>query len=56
MINKCKKKGCNNEALNGEKFCNFHQSKREDTKKIFIGGVSALATCVIAVVNKSNKK
>ncbi len=33
MTNNCKKKGCNNEALNGGKYCNYHQSKKEYTKK-----------------------
>ncbi len=57
MINNCKKKGCNNEALNGGKYCNYHQSKREDTKKMLIDGAVGLATFAIAIVlNKPTKK
>lgn len=50
MINKCKKKGCSNEALNGGKYCNYHQSKREDNKKKLISGAGVLATFVIGIV------
>ncbi|EIF2087509.1 hypothetical protein ACSXC4_13775 [Clostridium perfringens] len=56
MNNTCKKKGCNNEALNGSKYCNYHQSKREDTKKMIINGASALATFVIAIALKKPGK
>lgn len=57
MINNCKKKGCNNEALNGGKYCNYHQSKRENTKKMIIKGTSTLASVAIAIVfNKPIKK
>lgn len=57
MTNNCKKKGCNNEVSNGRKYCNYHQSKKEDTKKNIIGGASVLATSVIAIVfNKQLKK
>ncbi|WEV16005.1 hypothetical protein PL325_15585 [Clostridium perfringens D] len=56
MNNTCKKKGCNNEALNGSKYCNYHQSKREDTKKMIINGASALATFVIAIALKNQER
>ncbi|WP_283624195.1 hypothetical protein [Clostridium butyricum] len=56
MINNCKKKGCNNEALNGGKYCNYHQSKREETKKMIINGAGALATFAIAIVLKKPVK
>lgn len=56
MTNNCKKKGCNNEALNGGKYCNYHQSKREDTKKKLINGAGALATFAIAIVLKKPVK
>lgn len=50
MINNCKKKGCSNEALNGGKYCNYHQSKREDNKKLLITGASVLASFAINIV------
>ena len=57
MINNCKKKGCDNEALNGGKYCNYHQSKREDTKKMLIDGAVGLAAFTMAIVfNKPTKK
>lgn len=56
MINNCKKKGCNNEVSNGGKYCNYHQSKREDTKKMIINGAGALATFAIAIVLKKPVK
>lgn len=52
MINNCKKKGCNNEALNGGKYCNYHQSKREDIKKMLINGAGVLATFAITTISK----
>lgn len=56
MINNCKKKGCNNEALNGGKYCNYHQSKRENTKKMLIKGAGGLATFAMAIVAKQRNK
>lgn len=50
MINICKIKGCNNEALNGGKYCNYHQSKREDTKKLIVKGAGTVATIALAIV------
>lgn len=56
MINNCKKKGCNNESLNGGKYCNYHQSKKEDTKKMIINGASTLAGVAVAILFKKPVK
>lgn len=57
MINNCKEKGCSNEALNRGRYCNYHQSKRENNKKILTNGVGFLASLVITIVlNKRGKK
>ena len=56
MTNNCKKKGCKNEALNGDKYCNYHQSKKEDTKRMFINGASVLGSIALAAVLKKPVK
>lgn len=57
MTNNCKKKGCSNETLNGSKYCNYHQSKKESKNKIMVSGVSVLASCVgIIFTKKIGKK
>lgn len=48
----CKKKGCNNEVLNGNKYCNYHQSKKEEIKKTIVKSSGTIAAFTIAVALK----
>lgn len=50
MINKCKKKGCSNEAFNGGKYCNYHQSKKEGRNRAIGKGVMTVVGVVVTVV------
>lgn len=44
MGNKCKKEGCLNEALIGNKYCNYHEAKRQQKiKEIVKLGKEAIA-------------
>jgi|GEM_PF-3924136 len=36
-MTKCKKKNCSNQVEEGNKYCKFHQSKREENAKILVG-------------------
>lgn len=56
MKNSCKKKGCINEALDGRKYCNHHQSRIEDRKRVIVNGAGALATFAIAAILKRKPK
>ncbi|MPQ42843.1 hypothetical protein [Clostridium tarantellae] len=50
----CSKKNCQNEALDGKKFCNYHQSKNENTKKLIMNIGGAVATLAIAIISRKS--
>ncbi|WP_017416455.1 hypothetical protein [Clostridium tunisiense] len=54
MDNKCKKKGCTNETLNERKYCNYHQSKKEDRKRAIVNGVLTIGGVMLTAVLKKN--
>lgn len=52
MGNNCKIKGCNNEAVNGGKYCNRHQAKKEGRNRAIGKGVMTVVAVVATVVYK----
>lgn len=52
MGNNCKVKGCNNEALNGGKYCNYHKSQKENRNRAIGKGIMAVVGVVASVVCK----
>lgn len=52
MGNRCKKEGCLNEALLGNKYCNYHEAKRQEKIKKINKGVKGLVTIALSVIVK----
>lgn len=48
----CKRKECKNQALNGEKYCNYHQSKKEERNRNIGSGVLIVASVIVTAFSK----